>query len=117
MRPGLPMQQVLFHQDNAPPHTSAKTREVIRSNGWTTLPHPPYSPDLAPSDYHLFGPMKLHFNGVRHENDNELKAAVKSWLRQQPQEFYRKGILDLTQCSGPEPSQGEKSLSMTKTYS
>ena len=97
MRPGLPMQRVLFHHDNAPSHTSAKTRETIASIGWTTLPHPPYSPDLAPSDYHLFGPLKSDMKGIRHEDDNELKAAVKSWLRNQPQEFYRKGILDLTQ--------------------
>jgi len=34
------------------------TREVIASFGWTTVTHPPYSSDLAPSDYHLFGPLK-----------------------------------------------------------
>ena len=67
-RPALEMQRVLFHHDNAPPHTSGKTRETIASIGWKTLPHPPYSPDLAPSDYHLFGPMKLHMKGMRHEN-------------------------------------------------
>jgi hypothetical protein len=27
--------------------------------GWEVLPHPPYSPDLAPSDYHLFGFVKI----------------------------------------------------------
>ena len=91
------MQRVLFHHDNAPPHTSAKTRETIDSMGWTTLPHPPYSPDLAPSDYHLFGPMNLHMKGMRHESDDDFKAVLTTWLRRQPQEFYRKGILDLTQ--------------------
>ena len=64
---------------------------------------------FQPSDYHLFGPIKLHFKDVRHENDNELKAAVKSWLRQQPQKFYCKGIVDLMQ-RWAEPSQGEKNL-------
>ena len=42
---------------NARPHTSFKTREVISSFGWT-ISHPPYLPDLAPSDFHLFGPSK-----------------------------------------------------------
>ena len=32
--------------------------------------------DLAPSDYHLFGPMKLHMKGMRHENDDDLKTTV-----------------------------------------
>ena len=96
-RPALVMQRVLFHHDNAPPHTSGKTRETIASMGWKTLPHPPYSPDLAPSDYHLFGPMKLHMKGMRHENDDDLKTTVTKWLREQPPEFYRQGILALTE--------------------
>ena len=62
VRPHLDMSKVLLQHDNARPHTSLKTREVIASFGWTTVTHPPYSPDLAPSDYHLFGPLK---EGVR----------------------------------------------------
>ncbi|EFN78228.1 Histone-lysine N-methyltransferase SETMAR, partial [Harpegnathos saltator] len=42
------------HQDNARPHTSIVTRQKFRELGWEVLMHPPYSPDLAPSDYHLF---------------------------------------------------------------
>ncbi|PNF18593.1 hypothetical protein B7P43_G06250 [Cryptotermes secundus] len=34
------------------------TSAHIAKFGWTVLPHPPYSPGLAPSDFHLFGPMK-----------------------------------------------------------
>ena len=97
MRPAVPMQRVLFHHDNAPPHTSGKTRETIASRGWKTLPHPPYSPDLALSDYHLFGPMKLHTKGMRHENDDALKSTVTKWPREQPPEFYRQGIRALTE--------------------
>jgi transposase len=39
--------------DNARPHISKSTREKLLQLGWTTVPHPPYSPDLAPTDYHL----------------------------------------------------------------
>jgi transposase len=39
--------QVLFLHDNARQHTSLCTREAIAKMGWTVLPYPPYSPDLA----------------------------------------------------------------------
>jgi len=39
---------VLFHQDNAPAHTSSQARTAIRNAGFELLHHPPYSPDLAP---------------------------------------------------------------------
>ncbi|GFV44298.1 histone-lysine N-methyltransferase SETMAR [Trichonephila clavipes] len=45
---------VVFHQDNARPHTSVVTRQKLWELGWEVLMHPPYSPDLTPSDYHLF---------------------------------------------------------------
>ena len=54
-RRGLTSKGVLFHQDNARPHTAKKTLELIEYFGWEVVPHPPYSPYLAPSDYHLFG--------------------------------------------------------------
>ena len=58
VRPALKMSKVLLQYDNARPHNSLKTREVISSFGWTTILHLPYSPDLTPSDFHLFGPFK-----------------------------------------------------------
>ena len=45
---------VLLHQDNAPAHTSAMAMGAIRECGFELLSPPPYSPDLAPSDYHVF---------------------------------------------------------------
>ncbi len=43
----------LLH-DNAAPHTAKVTKETLEALGFRVLPHPPYSPDLAPSDFHLF---------------------------------------------------------------
>ena len=50
--------EILYHHDNAPPHAAKLTRDTLVGFGWTVLPHPPYSPDLAPSDFHLFGKLK-----------------------------------------------------------
>jgi len=50
--------------------------------GLEVLPHPPYSPDLAPSDYHLFGPMKKMLGEQKFASDTELQSTVRQWLRQ-----------------------------------
>jgi histone-lysine N-methyltransferase SETMAR len=57
-RPGLLSRGVLLLHDNARPHTARLSQERIAAFGWQLLEHPPYSPDLAPSDFHLFGPLK-----------------------------------------------------------
>ena len=49
---------VLFH-DNARPHTAASTRELLDQFGWEIFDHPTYSPDLVPSDFHLFTKLKV----------------------------------------------------------
>ena len=54
IRPGMLRKEVLFHQDNAPPHTSLVAMARIHDCGFELVPHPPHSPDLAPSDFHLF---------------------------------------------------------------
>uniref|UniRef100_A0A8R1I8H2 Transposase n=1 Tax=Caenorhabditis japonica TaxID=281687 RepID=A0A8R1I8H2_CAEJA len=48
----------LLH-DNARPHVAKATQAKLQELNWDTVPHPPYSPDIAPSDYHLFRPIKL----------------------------------------------------------
>ena len=58
VRPALQFSKVLLQHDNARIHISLKTHKVISSFGWTTISHPLYSPELAPSDFHLFGPLK-----------------------------------------------------------
>ena len=47
--------RVAFFQDNANPHTAKTTMETLRKLKWNLLTHPPYSPDLASSDFYLFG--------------------------------------------------------------
>jgi hypothetical protein len=49
---------VLLLHENARPHTAAHTLESLRKLKWKVTEHLPHSPDLAPSDFNLFGPLK-----------------------------------------------------------
>jgi len=49
---------VLVLHDNAPAHRAHATQKKLAYLGFQCLDHPPYSPDLAPSDYHLFPELK-----------------------------------------------------------
>ena len=84
----------LLH-DNARPHVAGSVRDKIQQFGWEVLQHPPYSPDLAPSDYHLFGPMKKFLGSQRFKSDEEVKSVVRRWLYSQKTDFYEQGILKL----------------------
>jgi histone-lysine N-methyltransferase SETMAR len=53
-RPGKLHRGILFHHDNAPAHSARVTEDIMREFRWELLPHPPYRPDLAPSDFFLF---------------------------------------------------------------
>ena len=52
------------------------------------MEHPAYSPDLAPSDFHLFRSLKEALRGKRFSCDDDVKAAVHQWLRAQPKTFF-----------------------------
>jgi len=49
---------VSYLHDNAPAHQALGTQKKLTYLGFQCLDHPPYSPDLAPSDYHLFPGLK-----------------------------------------------------------
>ena len=88
-RRGKLHRRLLFHHDNAPAHSS---REVLWKFRWETLPHPPYSPDLAPSDFFLFPKLKEHLRGVRFESLDDAKHAVSTWFKGKAPEFYKEGL-------------------------
>jgi histone-lysine N-methyltransferase SETMAR len=83
---------MLIQHDNARPHTSLRTEEAIAKFGWSVLPHPLYSPDLAPSDFHLFGPLKDALRGTGFEDDKSVICAVTTWLHEQETSWYREGM-------------------------
>ncbi|XP_014790550.1 histone-lysine N-methyltransferase SETMAR-like [Octopus bimaculoides] len=69
---------VIFHHDNARPHTARLTKTLLEELGWEILPHPPYSPDLAPSDYHLFRGLQNHLDGLRLATREETENVLHS---------------------------------------
>jgi len=74
-------------------HTEQHTVvETVDSLGLEVLPHPPYSSDLAPSDYHLSGPMKKMLSGQKFASNMQVQWAVHQWLVQQPTLFFALGI-------------------------
>ena len=80
--------------DNARPHSAAQTQDLITSFRWKQMDHPPYSPDLAPSDFHLFLHLKKVLGGKRF-HDVDLEDAVQKWLTSQAAAFYEEGIQKL----------------------
>jgi transposase len=65
-----------LHHDNAPCHTSFAVREFLAQHTITTLPHPPYSPDLAPCDFFLFPKLKPHLKGHHFGTVENVQAAA-----------------------------------------
>lgn len=70
--------EILLQHYNPRPHTSFKTQGAIKNLGWTVLPHPPHSPDLAPSDFHLFGALEDALHLKRFGNVDEVIEEVAS---------------------------------------
>ena len=78
----------LFLHNNAPAHLALATQKKLTYLGFRFLDHPPYSPDLTPSDYHLFTGLKKQWKGRHFSSDAEVIAAVETWLDGQTSDFF-----------------------------
>ena len=76
-RPTVGLRGLKLHWDNARPHTSQATTEALQQAGLVIVPQPPYSPDLAPSDFFLFGYLKWKLNGEKFGDGNELLSRLR----------------------------------------
>ena len=74
-RRGLLSTSILLLHDNARPHFAAQTQDLVTSFRWKQMDYPPYSPDLSPSDFHLFLHVKKFLGGKRFDGDDDLKDA------------------------------------------
>jgi hypothetical protein len=68
------------------------TKAAIQELDWEILPHPPYYPDLAPSDYHLFRSLSNNLRGVSFDNDAELQNWLDEFFTAKPADIFKGGI-------------------------
>ena len=57
--------------------------------------NPPYSPDLAPSDYYLFRSLQNSLNGKTFNDDEAVKLNLVQFFADKDQKFYERGIMKL----------------------
>ena len=86
---------IRFLHDNARPHVAKIVHKKIARLGWELLPHPPYSPDIAPSDYSLFRSMKQAVAGEHFKDRLEIEKWLSHWFSSRHEEDYDHGIRDL----------------------
>jgi hypothetical protein len=65
---------------NPPPPRANDTNHLLKKYTCELFDHPPYSPELAPSDFHLFRELKAWLGGQRFAANDELQDAVKTYL-------------------------------------
>ena len=83
--------------DNAATQRALATQKKLAYLGFQCLDHSPYSPDLAPSDYHLFSGLKKQLIFCHFSSDAEVIAVAETWLDRQPSEFFLSGLQKLEQ--------------------
>ena len=82
---------LLLH-DNARPHGSQTTIRKLHDLGYETLPHPPYSPDLSPTDFHLFKHFDAFLKDKIFGNQTDAENAFSEFIESKPLEFFRDGM-------------------------
>jgi histone-lysine N-methyltransferase SETMAR len=87
--------KLLFHHDNAPAHSSAVATAKLVDLGYELLPHPPYSPDLAPCDFFLFPNMKNWLGGKRFRSNEEVITETEAYFAEFEKSYFLEGIKKL----------------------
>jgi len=82
---------ILLH-DNARPHFAHQTQEKLRKMKWEWLEHPAYSPDLSPSDYHLFRSLEHYLRHRQFANHEALRLELQTFFDSRDPEFWNRGI-------------------------
>ncbi|GFU39038.1 mariner Mos1 transposase [Trichonephila clavipes] len=92
--------KVIFLDDNVPSHRAKPTMDIVKALGWEPLAHAAYSPDLAPSDYHLFASLGDPLADQRFTSYENVKSWLDDWLASKDQSFFWRGIHKLPERWG-----------------
>ena len=87
--------RIYYLHDNSRPHVAKSICEKLLKLRWIIIPHPAYSPDLAPMDYHLFRSLSHHLLEKKFDDENDVKMDIANFFGQKSQDFYERGILSL----------------------
>ena len=79
----------VLHHDNTPSHASLLVREFLAKGTVATLRQPPYSPDLALSDFFLFPWLKSSLKGHHFGTVENVQAAVTNALKEIPVQDFQ----------------------------
>ncbi|KAG5317326.1 MOS1T transposase, partial [Pseudoatta argentina] len=101
--------KVILLHDNARPHVAKPVKTYLKTLKWEVLPHPLYSPDIAPSDFHLFRSMAHGLADRRFHSYEEAQKWIDSWIASKDMSFFRRGIHVL-------PERWEKVVSSDGQY-
>ena len=63
--------------------------DAVERNGYELIPHPAYSPDLAPRDLFLFPNLKKDIRGLHFRSDEEIVMAVAEWVSGKDPDFFQ----------------------------
>lgn len=85
-------EKVILQHDNARPHVAKPVKTYLETLKWEVLPHPPYSPDIAPSDYYLFRSMAHGLADQQFRSYEDISKWLDSWIASKDEHFYRHGI-------------------------
>ena len=87
-------QNLILHFDNARPHISKKVVNYLACNDMKRAPQPPYSPDIAPSDFYLFGYMKEQLKGCKFSSKEALLSAIYAILEEIPEQQLKEVFIE-----------------------
>ena len=90
--PARNVPKVLLSHENCRSHTNVHITEAFTDFMWTGLLHPPYSPGLTQSDFHLFTPVRDSLWENCFVNDKALKNTMCQWLQRRESIFYWAGV-------------------------
>ena len=92
-RRGKLSRSVLLQQDNTRVHTWKVAMGALELNVYELIPHPAYSPDLAPRDFFLFQNLKKDIRGRHFRSDEEVVTAVEEWVNGKDPDFFKSGLM------------------------
>ena len=89
---------MILQHENATPHRSSVACQTINGLQWELLPHPAYSPDIAPTDFHLFHLLQNilaehHFKTK--DEVRKVRKVIDEFIASKNKAFWRRGIRQL----------------------